>query len=75
MKRVFVDTGAWYAYANRADREHRMTKDTLAAFSGRLVTSNFFLDETVTLYLYRLSHRAARTGRLVAVQGAHRQGI
>ncbi|MBI1731547.1 MAG: PIN domain-containing protein [Gammaproteobacteria bacterium] len=59
MKRLFVDTSAWFAYANRADREHRKIKDILASFDGRLVTSNFVVDETVTLFMYRLGHRAA----------------
>jgi predicted nucleic acid-binding protein len=59
VRRVFVDTSAWFAYANRADREHRATKEAIASFDGRLVTSNFILDETVTLCMYRLGHRAA----------------
>lgn len=59
MKHAFVDTSAWFAYANRTDREHREVKNALASFKGRLVTSNFVVDETVTLCLFRLGHRAA----------------
>ena len=61
MKRAFVDTSAWFAYVNRADREHQRIQDAFEAFDGRLLTSNYVLDETVTLCLYRLGHRAAVT--------------
>ncbi len=61
MDRLFVDTSAWFAYANRADPDHRRVRQTLARFTGRLVTSNFVLDETVTLCLFRLGHPAAVT--------------
>lgn len=59
MQRLFVDTSAWFAFANRADPDHKTVTALLAAFKGRLVTSNFVFDETVTLCLYRLGHAAA----------------
>ena len=59
MERVFVDTSAWFAYANRADREHEAIKEVLASFQGRLVTSNFVFDETITYCANRLGHRTA----------------
>ena len=59
MKRYFVDTGAWFAYVNRRDPDHRAVKEALADVDGRLVTSNFVFDETVTLCRYRLDHRVA----------------
>jgi uncharacterized protein len=59
MERLFVDTSAWFAYTNRADPEHRAVRDTLRKAAGRLVTSNFVFDETVTLCRYRLGHKAA----------------
>lgn len=59
MERVFVDTSAWFAYANRADRDHEVIKATLSSFDGRLVTSNFVFDETVTCCAYRLGRQAA----------------
>ena len=60
MERLFVDTSAWFAYANRKDPEHVRVSDLLRNFPGRLLTSNYVFDETVSLCLYRLGHRAAR---------------
>ena len=54
MKRLFVDTGAWYALVDRKDPDH----DAAALFFSNnkisLVTSNFIFDETVTLLRSRL---------------------
>jgi predicted nucleic acid-binding protein len=61
MERAFVDTSAWFAYANRHDPDHTRIRNMLRTFQGRLVTSNFILDETVTLCLYRLGHQVAAT--------------
>ena len=60
MKRLFVDTSAWFAFANRKDSAHEQVKQALHAFDGRLVTSNYIFDETVSLCLFRLGHHAAR---------------
>ena len=60
MQRLFVDTSAWLAFANRSDPDHRAVALLLDTFNGRLVTSNFVFDEIVTLCLYRLGHAAAR---------------
>ncbi len=59
MERLFVDTGAWFAFANRKDPDHDAVRAILNGFQGRLVTSNYILDETVSLCLYRLGHQAA----------------
>ncbi|MDE2149387.1 MAG: type II toxin-antitoxin system VapC family toxin [Gammaproteobacteria bacterium] len=59
MQRLFVDTSAWFAYANRKDPDHAAVQKALHDFSGRLVTSNFIFDETASLCLYRLGHAAA----------------
>jgi len=56
---LFVDTSAWFAFVNRADPEHKAIRRLLESFPGRLVTSNFVFDETVTLCLYRLGREAA----------------
>ena len=53
MERAFVDTSAWFAYANREDPDHQRTRNILQTFQGRLLTSNFIFDETVTLCLYQ----------------------
>lgn len=66
MQRLFVDTSAWFAFTNRADPDHKSVAALLNAFKGRLVTSNFVFDETVTLCLYRLGHAAAeRVGQVL----------
>jgi len=61
VERVFVDTSAWFAFANRKDAAHGRVRDAMRSFPGKLVTSNFIFDETVSLCLYRLGHDAART--------------
>jgi predicted nucleic acid-binding protein len=59
MERLFVDTGAWFAFVNRADPDHEAVASFLDAFRGRLITSSYVFDETVTLCLARLGHQAA----------------
>jgi uncharacterized protein len=59
VKRVFVDTSAWYAYVRRDDPDHEPVAAALERFQGRLVTSNFVFDEVVTLVAVRLGHGAA----------------
>jgi predicted nucleic acid-binding protein len=66
LERAFVDTSAWFAYANRHDPDHARIRNVLRAFQGRLITSNFIFDETVTLCLYRLGYQvAARVGEVL----------
>ncbi len=59
MERLFVDTSAWFAYANRRDPAHSSVRKVLHAFEGRLVTSNYVFDESATLCSYRLGHAIA----------------
>ena len=59
MEQVFVDTGAWYAYINARDPDHLGVQGFLESFAGRLVTSTYIFDETVTLVLARLGHQIA----------------
>ena len=37
MERAFVDTSAWFAYANRHDPDHIRIRNVLRTFQGRLV--------------------------------------
>lgn len=67
MQRVFVDTSAWYAHANRRAPQHDAVRGVLARRNHRLVTSNYVFDETVTLVAIRLGHAAA-----LAIGGALR---
>lgn len=59
MDRLFVDTSAWFAYANRKDPDHAAVRDVFRESEGRITTSNFILDETISLCRYRLGHAAA----------------
>ena len=36
MERAFVDTSAWFAYANRHDPDHTRIRNVLRTFQGRL---------------------------------------
>ena len=63
MERLFVDTSAWFAHVNREDPDHEAVAELLSEFPGRLVTSDYVFDETVTLCQTRLGHEvAAMTG-------------
>lgn len=63
MNRLFVDTGAWYALTDRRDPDHEPVSAALREHRDRLLTSNFVLDETLTLVRYRLGwHVAHRLG-------------
>ena len=46
---IFVDTGAWYAPVDRADANHARATTWLAGNSERLVTTDYVIDETLTL--------------------------
>lgn len=59
MDCAFVDTGAWFGYADRRSPEHALLRRSLHAFEGRLITSNYVFAETVTLCLARRGHHAA----------------
>jgi len=56
---VFVDTGAWFAYINASDPDHQRVRQFLDKYPGRLGTSTYVFDETVTLTQARLGHRKA----------------
>jgi len=65
MRKVFVDTGAWYALKNRKDPHH---SDAVIFFKSLpetdtiCYTSDYVIDETITLTRVRLNnHQAATT--------------
>lgn len=75
MKKAFVDTGAWYALVDEADPDHNRTVECMREYRGRLVTSNYVFDETLTLVRYKLGWQIARRlgeqlrgGRLARVE-------
>ena len=59
MRRVFVDTGAWYALVDRSDPDHPAARGFFEANRFPLVTTNFIFDETVTLLRRRLGWTVA----------------
>lgn len=71
MKRVFVDTSAWYAYIRADDPDHKAVKASIEQWAGRLLTSNFVFDEVVTLVRGRLGvAKAERVGNTLRDPGA-----
>jgi hypothetical protein len=62
MTAVFVDTAGWMALADAADPLHadaRAARDGLLEGGQRLVTTDFVVDETMTLLRLRLGLAAA----------------
>lgn len=62
MRAVFVDTGGWMACADRADPAHgscSKARDAVLEAGHTLVTSDFVVDETLTLIRVRLGLGAA----------------
>ena len=60
MNRLLVDTSAWYALADSRDPDHHEVFKALQKNRNLLVTSNYILDETLTLVRFRLGLRVAR---------------
>lgn len=60
--RLFVDTSAWLALNDKGDQCHEQAvAKSLEIKTKRieLITSEYVLDESITLIRYRVSHRAA----------------
>lgn len=60
MKRVFVDTGAWYAVVDKKDPDHSQAEHFLKSNKIPLLTTNFVFDEAITLIRSRLGWNAAK---------------
>ena len=62
MKALFVDTAGWMACADSADPAHRrscVARDTALEARQSLITTDFIVDETLTLLRFRLGLDAA----------------
>src|SRR5216684_5207587 len=62
MKALFVDTAGWVACADGADPAHRRcceTRDSALEVGQTLVTTDYIVDETLTLVRLRLGLSAA----------------
>jgi len=60
VNRIFVDTGAWYAFVDKKDPEHLNAIRFYNSNTVPLLTSNFVFDETVTLLTSRLGWEVAK---------------
>ncbi len=60
MKRLFVDTGAWYALVDKNDPDHKEAASFIRNNKIPLLTTNFVFDETVTLLRSRLGWNVAK---------------
>lgn len=54
MEIVFVDTGAFYALANKGESHHNAVKRFIETASTQLVSTNFIFAETMSLITKRL---------------------
>ncbi len=60
MKGVFVDTSAWYALIDAKDPSHSEVLQSLQQYQDGLITSNYIVDETITLLRYRVGWQYAQ---------------
>ncbi len=62
MKKIFIDTGAWYALKNLNDPYHQEIRNFFADLKDQTIccTSDYVADEAITLVRMRLkSHQVA----------------
>ena len=62
MTTYFVDTSAWVALFDRADKYHPVAAQAFRSHQAgqlRLITTDYVLDETLTLLRYRCNHQVA----------------
>jgi predicted nucleic acid-binding protein len=58
---IFVDTSAWYALFASGDANHASANRLLVSIKEPLVTSDYIVDETLTLFRSRSEDRRAHT--------------
>lgn len=56
MQSIFVVTGGWYAAIVRKDHDHKTAKKFLLKNKLPLITSDYVMDETVTLLQSRVGY-------------------
>ncbi len=56
---IFVDSGAWFSTIVPSDHDHKVAKQWFEKNSEPLVTTDFIIDETLTLFLARRETRYA----------------
>jgi len=50
---VFVDTGAWFALSVASDPDHELAKKFIAENREPIVTTDYVVDELMTLFVVR----------------------
>lgn len=66
---IFVDTGAWVALFVEADAQHRAAREWVGSNRDRLITSDYIVDEVLTLIAARFRRQTAiRAGRVLFSQ-------
>ena len=67
---VFVDTGAWFALSVSSDTDHARAKDFIEQNREPLVTTDYVVDELLTLFVVRRQKsQGVAWLRVVLVQG------
>lgn len=56
---IFVDTSGWYAHFSADDANNAAAQSFMQTSSGSLITTNYVIDETITLIRVRVGHHAA----------------
>ncbi len=56
---IFVDTGAWFAAVTPSDPQHSRATAFLAASQDSLITTDYVIDETLTLLRARGEYQRA----------------
>lgn len=59
MDAIFTDTSAWYAIADEDDANHASARAFVESLTLPLITTDFIVDETITLLRYSLGHSVA----------------
>lgn len=59
MHLIFVDTSAWYAYFDNSDADHPAAVEFMNNLPSPIITSNYVIDETLTLLRTRIGHSLA----------------
>lgn len=55
---IFVDTGVWYASLIEGEPHHQRCQDLIDGAAGELLTTDYVVDELLTLLTVR-GHRAS----------------
>ena len=58
VNKLFVDTWGWVTYSSKREARHYQVRAFLNAFHGQIFTSDYVLDETITLLYARYPNQA-----------------